>query len=93
MFVLNVMESMNILNQGVTMESTRRLEKLITPGDEPVGYRLGWASQVSDRIREAVPPNLGEVELAASDVEQLLTCPGLWTGTKLDVPFPSCANE
>jgi hypothetical protein len=71
----------------------RKLEELLAPKADAVGYRLGWAAEAAERIREAVPPTLIDVELAALDVEQLLTCPGLWTGTKLDVPFPSCAGE
>jgi hypothetical protein len=66
---------------------------LLAPKADAVGYRLGWAGEAAERIREAVPATLTDVELGALDVEQLLTCPGLWTGTKLDVPFPSCAGE
>jgi len=87
------MVSTNILSKGVMMETTRRLEKLLASASEPVGYRLGWAAEVAGRIREAVPPNLGEVALASSDVEQLLTCPGLWTGNQVEGPFPNCAGE
>ena len=71
----------------------RKLEELIAPQADAVGYQLGWAAEAAERIREAVPPTLTDVELGALDVEQLLTCPGLWTGTKLNVPFPSCSGE
>jgi hypothetical protein len=71
----------------------RKLEELLAPKADAVGFRLGWAEAAAERIREAVPATLTDVELGALDVEQLLTCPGLWTGTKLDVPFPSCAGE
>jgi len=71
----------------------RKLEELLVPKADAVGYRLGWAEGVAGRVLESVPPTLTDVELSALDVEQLLTCPGLWTGTKLDVPFPSCAGE
>ena len=55
----------------------RKLEELLAPRADAVGYRLGWAAAAGERIREVVPPTLTDVELSALDVEQLLTCPGL----------------
>ena len=65
-----------------------KLEGLVVPVMEPLGYRHGWAGEVNRRIAEAAHGAPVGLELAWTDVNKVLTCPGGWEATRTTDPVP-----
>ena len=65
-----------------------KLEGLVVPVMEPLGYRHGWAGEVNRRIAEAAQGAPVGLELGWTDVNKVLTCPGWWEATQTTDPLP-----
>ena len=65
-----------------------KLEGLVVPVMEPLGYRHGWAGEVNRRIAEAAQGAPEGLDLAWTDVNKVLTCPGWWEATRTTDPAP-----
>jgi hypothetical protein len=65
-----------------------KLEGLVVPVMEPLGYRHGWAGEVNRRIAEAAQGAPIGLELGWTDVNKVLTCPGWWEATRTTDPVP-----
>jgi len=65
-----------------------KLEGLVVPVMEPLGYRHGWAGEVNRRIAEAAHGAPVRLELGWTDVNKVLTCPGWWEATRTTDPVP-----
>jgi len=65
-----------------------KLEGLVVPVMEPLGYRHGWAGEVNRRIAEAAQGAPVGLELGWTDVNKVLTCPGWWEATRTTNPVP-----
>jgi len=65
-----------------------KLEGLVVPVMEPLGYRHGWAGEVNRRIADAAHGAPGVLELTSADVHRVLTCPGWWEATRSTEPIP-----
>ena len=65
-----------------------KLEGLVVPVMEPLGYRHGWAGEVNRRIAEAAQNAPAGLELSWNDVDRVLTCPGWWEATRTTDPIP-----
>jgi len=57
---------------------TGKLEGLVIPVMEPLGYPHEWAGQAAMHILDAVPVDCGAVELNSTVHSVVLTCGGLW---------------
>jgi len=65
-----------------------KLEGLVVPVMEPLGYRHGWPGEVNRRIAEAAKGAPAELEMSWNDVDRVLTCPGWWEATRTTDPIP-----
>ncbi len=65
-----------------------KLEGLVVPVMEPLGYRHGWAGEVNRRIAEVAQSAPAGLEMSWNDVDRVLTCPGWWKATRTTDPIP-----
>lgn len=65
-----------------------KLEGLMVPVLEPLGYRHGWAGEVNRRIAEVAQSAPAGLEVSWNDVDRVLTCPGWWEATRTTDPIP-----
>jgi len=65
-----------------------KLEGLVVPVLEPLGYRHGWAGEVNRRIAEVAQSAPAGLEMSWNDVERVLTCTGWWEATRTADPIP-----
>lgn len=65
-----------------------KLEGLVVPVMEPLGFRHGWVGEVNRRIAEAAQSAPEGLEVSWNDVERVLTCPGWWEATRTADPIP-----
>lgn len=67
---------------------TGKLEGLVIPVMEPLGYPHGWAGEIAKRIQDAVPADCGQLVLNFESITDVLTCGGLWQGKEVVTPSP-----
>lgn len=67
---------------------TGKLEGLVIPVMEPLGYPHGWAGEIAKRIQGAVPADCGQLVLNSESITDVLTCGGLWQGKEVVTPSP-----
>jgi len=65
-----------------------KLEGLVVPVLEPLGYRHGWAGEVNRRIAEVAQSAPAGLEMSWNDVDRVLTCTGWWEATRTADPIP-----
>jgi hypothetical protein len=78
--------SKNILSKDVKM--TGKLEGLVIPVLDQLGYPHGSAGETAKRIQDAVPRDCGQLVLTPSAISDVLTCGGLWQGKEVATPAP-----
>jgi hypothetical protein len=78
--------SKNILSKDMKM--TGKLEGLVIPVLDPLGYPHGWAGETAKRIQDAVPGDCGQLVLTSTAISDVLTCGGLWQGKEVATPVP-----
>lgn len=78
--------SKNILSEDVKMIG--KLEGLVIPVMETLGYPHGGAGEVAKRIQDAVPADCGQLVLNSESISDVLTCGGLCQGKEVVTPSP-----
>jgi hypothetical protein len=71
------------------MEMTKKLAGLVIPVLEPLGYRQGWGTATVARIRQEIPEDVGQLTLCQQNIEEVLTCGGLWQGKEVASEIPA----
>lgn len=67
---------------------TEKLAGLVIPALEPLGYQQGWGTAAVARIRQEIPDDVGRLTLRQENIDEVLTCGGLWRGGKSPPRFP-----
>jgi hypothetical protein len=81
--------STNIHIKDVKMPE--KLEGLVLPALEAVGYPHGWGRAMADRLGAEVPDDLGRLTLTQEAIDDVGNCGGLWQGKDVVSPLPSSA--
>ena len=74
-------ESTNVDNNGLHQH-----RKIGPPGYsvlEPLGCRQRWGTATVARIRQEIPEDVGQLTLRQQDIDEVLTCGGLWQGREI----------
>ena len=68
---------------------TEKLAGLVIPVLEPLGYRQGWGTATVARIRQEIPEDVGQLTLRQQNIDEVLTCGGLWQGKEVATEIPA----
>jgi hypothetical protein len=68
---------------------TEKLAVLVVPVLDPLGYRRGWGAATVARIRQDIPDDVGRLTLRQQDIDDVLTCGGLWQGKEVATEIPA----
>ena len=68
---------------------TEKLAGLVIPVLEPLGYRQGWGTATVARIRQEIPEDVGRLTLRQQNIDEVLTCGGLWQGKEVATEIPA----
>ena len=68
---------------------TEKLAGLVIPVLEPLGYRQGWGTATVARIRQEIPEDVGRLTLCQQNIDDVLTCGGLWQGKEVATEIPA----
>jgi hypothetical protein len=65
---------------------TEKLAGLVIPVLEPLGYQQGWGMATVARIRQEIPDDVGRLTLRQQNIDEVMSCGGLWQGREMDLP-------
>ena len=68
---------------------TEKLAGLVIPVLEPLGYRQGWGTATVARIQQEIPEDVGRLTLRQQNIDDVLTCGGLWQGKEVATEIPA----
>ena len=68
---------------------TEKLEGLVIPVLEPLGYQQGWGMATVARIRQEIPEDVGRLTLRQQNITEVLTRGGLWQGREIATEIPA----
>jgi hypothetical protein len=68
---------------------TEKLAGLVIPVMEPLGYQQGWGMATVARIRQEIPDDLGRLTLRQQNIDEVVTCGGLWQGREVATEIPA----
>ena len=67
---------------------TEKLAGLVIPVLEPLGYQQGWGTAAVARIRQEIPKDVGRLTLRQENIDEVLTCGGLWQVREVATEIP-----
>ena len=68
---------------------TEKLAGLVIPVLEPLGYQQGLGIAIIARIRQEIPEDVGRLTLRQENIDEVLTCGGLWQGREVAAEIPA----
>lgn len=68
---------------------TEKLAGLVIPVLEPLGYQQGWGTTTVTRNRKEIPDDVGRLTLRQENIDEVLTCGGLWQGREVATEIPA----
>lgn len=68
-----------------------KLEGLVVPILEPVGYPHGWGRAMAARLEGETPDDVGRLTLTQENIDDVCMCGGLWQGKDVITPIPASA--
>ena len=68
---------------------TEKLAGLVIPVLEPLGYRQGWGMATVARIRQEIPDDVGRLTLRQQNIDEVMSCGGLWQGREVATEIPA----
>lgn len=68
---------------------TEKLAGLVIPVLEPLGYQQGWGMATVARIRQEIPDDVGLLTLRQQNIDEVVTCGGLWQGREIATEIPA----
>ena len=68
---------------------TEKLAGLVIPVLEPLGYQQGWGMATVARIRQEIPDDVGRLTLRQVNIDEVMTCGGLWQGREVATEIPA----
>jgi|DEB19_MinimDraft_3_1074340.scaffolds.fasta_scaffold00568_8 hypothetical protein len=68
---------------------TEKLAGLVIPVLEPLGYQQGWGMATVARIRKEIPDDVGRLTLRQQNIDEVVTCGGLWQGREIATEIPA----
>ena len=68
---------------------TEKLAGLVIPVLEPFGHQQGRDTATVARIRREIPDDLGRLTLRQQNIDEVLTCGGLWQGREVATESPA----
>jgi hypothetical protein len=71
------------------MKMTEKLAGLVIPVMEPLGYQQGWGMATVARIRQEIPDDVGRLTLRQQNIDEVVTCGGLWQGREVATEIPA----
>lgn len=66
-----------------------KLAGLVIPVLEPLGYQQGWGMATVARIRQEIPDDVGRLTLRQANIDEVMTCGGLWQGREVATEIPA----
>jgi hypothetical protein len=68
---------------------TEKLAGLVIPVLEPLGYQQGWGMATVARIRQEIPDDVGRLTLRQQNIDEVMSCGGLWQGREVATEIPA----
>jgi hypothetical protein len=68
---------------------TEKLAGLVIPVMEPLGYQQGWGMATVARIRQEIPDDVGRLTLRQQNIDEVMSCGGLWQGREVASEIPA----
>jgi len=68
---------------------TEKLAGLVIPVLEPLGYQQGWGMVTVARIRQEIPDDVGRLTLRQQNIDEVMSCGGLWQGREVATEIPA----
>ena len=68
---------------------TEKLAGLVIPVLEPLGYQQGWGMATVARIRQEIPDDVGRLTLRQQNINEVMSCGGLWQGREIATEIPA----
>ena len=68
---------------------TEKLAGLVIPVLEPLGYQQGWGMATAARIRQEIPDDVGRLTLRQQNIDEVMSCGGLWQGREVATEIPA----
>jgi hypothetical protein len=68
---------------------TEKLAGLVIPVLEPLGYQQGWGMNTVDLLRQEIPDDVGRLTLRQQNIDEVMSCGGLWQGREVATKIPA----